>query len=105
MLILRNCLFDFKLRLFYRRTTQKSPMRLVGDTDKSKQKDGSRNSDGNVPNANWNDDKFKVNWNNPGNQNDNLRPREEVSHKKKSKQLLFVLLGNLTNYYFAWKFQ
>lgn len=50
--------------------------------DRSKQKDGSRNSDGNVPNANWNDDKFQVNWNNADNRNDNLRSREEVSHKR-----------------------
>ncbi len=42
---------------------------------------GSRNVDGNVPNANWNDDKFRVNWNNPSNTNtnDNLRARSEIS--------------------------
>jgi hypothetical protein len=42
---------------------------------------GSRNSDGNVPNVNWNSDnaKLQVNWNNPDNRNDNLRARAEVS--------------------------
>ena len=35
----------------------------------------SRNVDGSVPNANWNDSTFKVNWNNPDNRNDNLRSR------------------------------
>ena len=41
----------------------------------------SRNSDGNVPNVNWNsdNDKLQVNWNNPDNANDNLRGRVEVS--------------------------
>jgi len=34
-----------------------------------------RNSDGNVPNVNWNDDKLNVNWYNPDNANDNLRAR------------------------------
>jgi len=45
---------------------------------------GSRNSDGNVPNVNWNPDnrKLKVNWYNPGNANDNLRAREVVSDKE-----------------------
>jgi hypothetical protein len=38
---------------------------------------GSRYSDGNVPNVNWNDDKLKVNWNNTDNANDNLRSREK----------------------------
>ena len=41
-------------------------------------KSGSRDSDGNVPNANWNDDKFRVNWNYSNNHNDNLRSRSEV---------------------------
>jgi hypothetical protein len=43
---------------------------------------GSRYSDGNVPNVNWNDDKMNVNRYNPGNANDNLRSREEVSERK-----------------------
>ena len=43
---------------------------------------GSRNSDGNVPNANWNDGKFYVNWYNADNSNSNLRAREEVSRRK-----------------------
>jgi hypothetical protein len=44
-------------------------------------KTGSRNSDGNVPNVNWNSDNRKVyvNWYNPDNCNDNLRSRSEVS--------------------------
>ncbi|MCX6766489.1 MAG: hypothetical protein NT170_01765 [Candidatus Moranbacteria bacterium] len=42
---------------------------------------GSRYSDGNVPNVNWNDDKLNVNWYNTGNANDNLRSREEVSKR------------------------
>ena len=44
----------------------------------------SRNSDGNVPNVNWNDDKLQVNWYNSDNANDNLRVREEVSQKKRN---------------------
>ena len=43
---------------------------------------GSRYSDGNVPNVNWNDDKLNVNWYDHGNANDNLRSREEVSKRK-----------------------
>jgi hypothetical protein len=48
---------------------------------KSGNKTGSRNSDGNVPNVNWNPDNRKVyvNWYNPDNSNDNLRSRSEVS--------------------------
>ncbi len=40
---------------------------------------GSRNPDGNVLKANWNDDKFKVNWWNPNDANSNIRGRVEVS--------------------------
>ena len=40
---------------------------------------GSRNSDGNVPNCNWNDGKFYVNWYNADNRNSNLRSRVAVS--------------------------
>lgn len=55
-----------------------------------KQKNGSRNSDGNVPNVNWNssNDKLNVNWNYPDNANDNLRSRAEVS---KNKELFIAL--------------
>ena len=49
---------------------------------KSGNETGSRYSDGNVPNVNWNDDKLNVNWYNTGNANDNLRSREEVSKRK-----------------------
>ena len=40
---------------------------------------GSRNQNGNVPNANWNYDKFNVNYCNSDNRNDNIRARSEVS--------------------------
>lgn len=41
---------------------------------------GSRNVNGNVPNANWNDNqKFYVNWYNVNNSNDNIRARQAVS--------------------------
>ena len=42
---------------------------------------GSRNSDGNVPNVNYNVDNRKVyvNWYNPSNSNSNIRARAEVS--------------------------
>lgn len=43
---------------------------------------GSRYSDGNVPNVNWNDSKMKVNWYHPDNANGNLRSRAEVSSKE-----------------------
>jgi hypothetical protein len=45
---------------------------------------GSRYSDGNVPNVNWNSDnrKVNVNWYNPDNADDNIRSRSEVSAKK-----------------------
>jgi hypothetical protein len=39
----------------------------------------SRDSDGNVVNVNWNDDKLNINWYNVDNCNDNLRARVEVS--------------------------
>jgi hypothetical protein len=70
--------------LFYHKETQKVLKKIFGDTEEIIQRDGSRNSDSNVPNANWNGDKFKVNWNNVNNQNDNLRPLEEISHNKGS---------------------
>ena len=40
---------------------------------------GSRDSDGNVPNVNWNDDKLNINYYNSDNANENLRARAEVS--------------------------
>ncbi len=49
-------------------------------------KTGSRYSNGNVPNVNWNDDKLNVNWYNPDNANDDLRSREEVSKQKKLRK-------------------
>lgn len=48
---------------------------------KKQDKKSSRNRDGKVPNANWNDDKFNVNWYNADNHNPNLRARAEVSHE------------------------
>ncbi len=49
-----------------------------------RQRCGSRNFDGNVPNVNWNDfnGKMNVNWTNPSNANGNLRVREVVSHER-----------------------
>jgi hypothetical protein len=52
--------------------------RKVGDTDECSQKDGSRNSDGNVPNMNWNDSKVQVNWYNLDNSNSDYGLRSEV---------------------------
>jgi hypothetical protein len=40
---------------------------------------GSRNSNDNVPNVNFNDGKVNVNWYNPDNRNNNLRSRSEVT--------------------------
>ncbi len=71
-------------------TTQKAPMRAVGDMDKGQTKRRSRNSDGNVPNSNWNDDQAKLNWNYSNNRNENLRGREEVSHKKSQTDSFYV---------------
>jgi len=53
-------------------------------TELNKNKTGSRNSDGNVPNVNWNDDKLKVNWYNSDNRNDNLRARAEIPALKEA---------------------
>lgn len=50
---------------------------------------GSRYSDGNVPNANWNDGKLNVNRYNPDNANDNLRSREK-SPKKGSPEAIGI---------------
>jgi len=48
---------------------------------------GSRNSNGNVPNVNFDsgNNKVHVNWYNPDNASDNLRSRSEVSHKQEPK--------------------
>jgi len=53
---------------------------------------GSRYSDGNVPNVNWNsdNDKFNVNYYHPDNANPNLRAREKFLQKRNP-----ILLGFL----------
>jgi len=56
----------------------------IGGMDGTGQNTRSRNSDGNVPNVNWNDGKLNVNWNYADNANDNLRSRAEVSMKRSS---------------------
>jgi hypothetical protein len=48
---------------------------------KSGKSTGSRNSDGNVPNVNWNDGKLKVNYYNPDNANGNLRSRQKFQKR------------------------
>lgn len=55
--------------------------KIIGDLDGARQLLGSRYSDGNVPNVDWNRDNRKVyvNWYNPQNRNANLRCRVEVS--------------------------
>jgi hypothetical protein len=57
----------------------------------SGKKTGSRNANGNVPNANWNDDKFEVNWNYSNNQNDSLRARAEIPALKGVLETPFML--------------
>lgn len=52
---------------------------------------GSRDSDGNVPNVNWNSDKLNLNWYHPQNVNPNLRARAIVSGKRSIMLLLFCL--------------
>jgi hypothetical protein len=52
------------------------------DGRKQYERRGSRYADGNVPNANWNDGEFNVNWNNVDNRNPKLRSRVEVSRIK-----------------------
>ena len=71
---------------------------------------GSRNSDGNVPNVNWNTDnrKLHVNWNNPDNRNDNLRARAEVSEQIKETSTIlvlvsFIIVNTLANRRSFWK--
>jgi hypothetical protein len=58
--------------------------KILGDREGNWQNCGSRYSDGNVPNLNWNDDGVNVNWYSLDNANDNLRARREVSKKEKS---------------------
>jgi hypothetical protein len=86
---------------------------IFGEIDGIKQNSGSRNSDGNVPNVNFNDDKVNVNWYNSSNANSNLRARS-VEVSKKEPQIFRALLlcvipvpvftminsgGNQENYY------
>jgi len=79
------------------RITQKSHFLVFGENDEIKQNSGSRDSDGNVPNVNWNSDKVNVNWNHPSNANDNLRSRfVEVSGKKEPRIFRALLLRNIS---------
>lgn len=73
------------------RLTQAILRKIAGAMDENRQITGSRYSDGNVPNVNWNDGKMNVNWYNPGNANDNLRARSEVSKKKSLPRDFFVI--------------
>lgn len=59
---------------------------------KSGKVSGSRYSDGNVPNVNWNsyNGKLNVNRYSPGNANSNLRARSEVSKKRNPMLLGFL---------------
>jgi len=57
---------------------------------------GSRNSNGNVPNVNWNDDKLNVNWYNPDNANSNIRARAEVSAREPLTRFLLYLCISAT---------
>jgi hypothetical protein len=67
---------------------------VFGEIDGIKQNSGSRNSDGNVPNVNFNDDKVNVNWYNSSNANSNLRARSvEVSSKKRTLFFRVLLLS------------
>ena len=57
---------------------------------------GSRDSDGNVPIANWYNGKFKVNWCNSQNANSNIRARAEVSHRASLiRGFVFSIMDNL----------
>jgi hypothetical protein len=65
------------------RGDSENPFWIFGEIDGIKQNSGSRYSDGNVPNVNFNDGKVNVNRYDPSNSNDNLRSRlAEVSGKK-----------------------
>ena len=76
------------------RRTQIALHKAVGDIDEIGQTSGSRNSDGNVPNVNWNDDKLNVNWYNVDNANDNLRAREVASSKKSRLARDFIVIAS-----------
>lgn len=60
--------------------------RLSVNQMESDKETGSRYSDGNVPNVNWNDnDEMNVNRYNPDNRNDNLRSREKFQKRNPVK--------------------
>ena len=63
--------------------------KIIGETDKVRQLTGSRYSDGNVPNVNWNDDKMNVNWYNPDNADDNLRARQKFPKRSPLSRIFF----------------
>ena len=48
-----------------------------------------------MPNANWNSDKFKVNWNNPSNANDNLRSRQKFPTRIKPELVRALSINKL----------
>lgn len=64
--------------------TQRAWRQAIGGTDERSQRDGSRNSDGNVLNVNWNSDdqKVQVNWYNLDNSDSKYGLRSEVSATK-----------------------
>lgn len=76
-----------------RKITQEALQKVSGDTDGDGQNTSSRNSDGNVPNVNWNSDdrKLNVNWYNPSNAVANIRARAEVSSWKEDLMILFYV--------------
>ncbi|PJA82689.1 MAG: hypothetical protein CO146_02645 [Candidatus Nealsonbacteria bacterium CG_4_9_14_3_um_filter_37_29] len=57
-------------------------VKIIGDMEEIRQLMGSCYDDGNVPNANWNSGKFKVNWYNPDNVNDNLCSRQKFPKRQ-----------------------
>jgi hypothetical protein len=63
---------------------------------------GSRNSDGNVPNVNWNDGKMNVNWTNPDNRNENLRSRQKFQKEsplaRAFSQIFHPTVGHFGNF-------
>ncbi len=75
------------------KSTQKPWQQGIGDMDEFSQKGGSRNSDGNVPNVNWNLDnqKVNVNWYNVDNSNAANGLRSEVSAQTKIPLLCGIL--------------
>jgi hypothetical protein len=67
---------------------------VFGETDGIKQNSGSRYSDGDVPNVNFNDGKVNVNRYDSSNSNDNLRTRlAEVSKKSLEFSGLFCFVS------------